>query len=483
VRVAPKKLREVLARFVGDSSDDENRAMFLLFRLLHHTCGALNSINFRNVIWHGFASAHEIDRLGAFAALLDALLLNLRHFGTIWIGCDSIAPPIHEPLAPLVFSGTTPTLSAVEFRALVSQAPLVHRASEQDRVYDGMFQLFRSNQRRDFAAVLFTTLEASLRVHYVRVNAAAFGSDMVEFQLDYDSLFISFAMLLNDTLFSKESADDGTGDYAYSFRSGDRNLLLERLPGDVLASLRELVFELELRDRLAHGLLQSDADISDDVMQAQWALLIALLQCRFEPLEVDALLARQHVPSFGVKRTLALALQRLERTESQMSFEAFYRALDTDALLVHECHGQLARICKNMCDARVLTDAAVANLPPDSSSNDGDSVAVPKHLALFRDAVHGAVYVRSAQLVRNWLSECEATRGNVASVRLARVEILSAQLLDCARRATWARFNLLAYHSGLLVRTQRERDLFGGIGRASVLRRDDERLVNLIQQD
>jgi hypothetical protein len=253
--------------------------------------------------------------------------------------------------------------------------------------------------------------------------------------------------------------------------------LLERVPGDVVASLRELVFELEVRDRLAHGLLQSDADISDDCMQAQWALLMALLECRFEPLAADERVARRHVPSFGVKRALALALQQLECAESESPFEAYYRALNTDALFVHECHGQLARICKNMCDARLCTDAAVASA---DVSADG---ATPKHLAHFRDAVHGVVYARTAQLVRRWLSECETSRGAVASVRLARVEILSAQLLDSARRAMWARFNLLAYHSGLLVHTQREHDLFGAIGRASVLRRDDERLVGLIKQE
>jgi hypothetical protein len=47
----------------------------------------------------------------------------------------------------------------------------------------------------------------------------------------------------------------------------------------------------------------------------------------------------------------------------------------------------------------------------------------------------------------------ETSRDAVTSVRLARVEILSAQLLDCARRAVWGRFNLLAYHSGMSLRT------------------------------
>lgn len=490
VRKAPKKLREVLVRFVDDSTAESgDRRMVLLFRLLHHTCGALNSINFRNVIWHGFASAHEIDRLGAFAVLLHALLLNVRHFGALWIGRDSIAS-IHEPLLPLFYTGARVTeIATAEFGALVQQSPLVCRESEQERFYDGMLQLFRSGRKRDFSALMFSTLEASLRVLFVRTNAAAFGAEMIEFQLDYDSLFISYAMLLNDTLFSKDVADDGSGAYAYNFRTGDRNLLLEQIPGDTLAALRELVFDLEVRDRLAHGLLHNDSDISDDIMHAQFELLVALLRCRFEPLPLQELRARQHVPSFGIKRAMVLALQELERVESNAPFDVYYRALETDALFVHEDHGRLSRFCKSMCEARQLTEVALADhvhVPIGGDENDNSSDAhggVPKHLALYRDALHDVVFVRSAQLVRRWLSELETSRDAVTSVRLARVEILGAQLLDCARRGVWGRFNLLAYHSGLSLRNQREHDLFGGIGRSSVLRKDDERLVNVIKHD
>jgi hypothetical protein len=491
VRKAPKKLREVLVRFVDDSAPaaevSVDRRMILLFRLLHHTCGALNSINFRNVIWHGFASAHEIDRLGAFAALLHALLLNVRHFGALWVARDSI-PSIQEPLLPLVYTGArncTALIDVAEFGALVQQSPLVCRESEQERFYIGMLQLLRSGRKRDFSALMFSTLEASLRVLFVRTNAAAFGAEMIEFQLDYDSLFISYAMLLNDTLFSKDVADDGSGAYAYNFRTGDRNLLLDRIPGDTLAALRELVFDLEIRDRLAHGLLHNDSDISDFIVHAQFDLLVALLRCRFEPLPVQELRARQHVPSFGIKRAMVLALQELERAESDAPFDVYYRLLDTDALFVHEDHGRLARFCKSMCETRQLTDAAVASVPvgdEDDNSKDAHG-GVPKHLALYRDALHGVVFVRSAQLVRRWLSELETSRDAVTSVRLARVEILAAQLLDCARRGVWGRFNLLAYHSGVSLRDQREHDLFGGIGRSSVMRKDDERLVNLIKHD
>jgi hypothetical protein len=256
-----------------------------------------------------------------------------------------------------------------------------------------MLQLFRSGRKRDFSALMFSTLEASLRVLFVRTNAAVFGAEMIEFQLDYDSLFISYAMLLNDTLFSKDVADDGSGAYAYNFRTGDRNLLLDRIPGDTLAALRELVFDLEIRDRLAHGLLHNDSDISDDIMHAQFDLLVALLRCRFEPLPLQELRARRHVPSFGIKRAMVLALQELERAESDAPFDVYYRTLDTDALFVHEDHGRLARFCKSMCETRQLTDAAVANVPigdddddDDDNSNDAHG-GVPKHLALFRDAV------------------------------------------------------------------------------------------------
>lgn len=471
VRKAPKKLREALARLFDDlSSGESGEGMFVLLRLLHHTCGALNSINFRNVVWHGFLSAHEVDRLRAFAGLLQVLLLNVRQRGAAWAGVAEI-PRIVDPLAPFELADAPVAVSDDEWAALVRQSPLVHRASQQERLYDGLLRLYRRDRRRDFCALAFTTLEASLRVLYTSVNASMLG--LFEFQIDFDTLFLSYAMLLHDLLPEKTdaadpalaAADDGADapQYAYRFVPERANALIERIPGDVLSALRELVFHLEIRDRLAHGLLPSDADVSADVTHSVFGVLVALLQCRFEPLPAASREARRHVPSFGPKRRLAEQLRRLE-CRADEPIAAFYRALGVDTLFVHEEHGRLARICANLCAMR---DAAERQ-----RAEHGDNA--------YFAALHDALYARCAALVRQWLAECEAARGAVASVRLARVETLTSVLSDCAQQyGAWSRMNVLVYRSGLSARDAREHDFFGGAGTA-VLHKSDARFFDVV---
>jgi hypothetical protein len=462
----PKKLREVLARFFDDLQTDDDAAMFVLLRLLHHTCGALNSINFRNLSWHGFLSAHEIRKLVGFAALLQTLLLNLQRCGAVWLKCEAI--PRIDDLLP-VFVCENATFGAVgddEWRALVQQSPLVHRASGQEELFNGVLQLFRRDRRRDFCALAFTTIEAALRVQYVSANAIL---QFLNFQIDYDTLFISYTILLHDWLpalpNAQQSGADADADddpYAYRLVPGTTNVLTTLMPGDLLCALRELVQHLELRDRLAHGLLPTDADISSEVMLAVFSVLVALLRCPFVPMP-EQRVARTFVPRFGAKRMFAEQLRRLEyRTEP---IADFYRALGVDSLFLHEEHGRLARIATNLCELRATMESQRA--------------AHPEH-AYFA-ALHDHLYARCALLLRTWLAECETARGAVTSVRLGRIETLTEGLRVLAQQlAGWKRMCLLIFLSGLSARDAREEDYFGGFG-SSALARADARFANLVQ--
>lgn len=148
-----------------------------------------------------------------------------------------------------------------------------------------LFELHTDETRSvDFLSLFYVEFEASLRSLYFQANKSHFSSSssssstdyetihlfqvllafslpaddkklfffLSTLQIDFNEIFVTFQIVLNDNLYETNDAtsdkDDSNSNYRHRFNDRKRNLFVDRIDGDFLLLLRDVLLNWNLRD-------------------------------------------------------------------------------------------------------------------------------------------------------------------------------------------------------------------------------------------